>query len=186
MHTWFHFNFKKTVFGAPCVIRDLSSLTRDGTHSPFCGRWSLTTGLPGGHSFFFFWWMKVKAFCFSSQHSTKGNSASFYASWYSSLQTCGVFSPHQAVFQFSVDTGWMHQNLPSSDTEKGMATHSSVLAWRIPWTEKPGGLQSWGSQRVRHNWATNTFAFWHCLPRISKTPQVKGSVPQDCPYSRDA
>ena len=40
--------------------------------------------------------------------------------------------------------------------EKGMATHSSILAWRIPWTEKPGRLQ-----RVRHNWATNTGA-WHC------------------------
>ena len=35
--------------------------------------------------------------------------------------------------------------------EKGMATHSSILAWRIPWTEEPGGLQSMGSQRVRHN-----------------------------------
>ena len=36
--------------------------------------------------------------------------------------------------------------------EKGMATHSSILAWRIPWTEKSGGLQSVGSQRVRLNW----------------------------------
>ena len=35
--------------------------------------------------------------------------------------------------------------------EKEMATHSSVLAWRIPWTEKPGRLQSKGSLRVRHN-----------------------------------
>ena len=35
--------------------------------------------------------------------------------------------------------------------EEGMATHSSTLAWRIPWTEEPGGLQSIGSQRVRHN-----------------------------------
>ena len=35
--------------------------------------------------------------------------------------------------------------------EKEMATHSSVLAWRIPWTEEPRGLQSTGSQRVRHN-----------------------------------
>ena len=35
--------------------------------------------------------------------------------------------------------------------EKGMATHSSILAWRIPWTEKPGGLQSMGSQRVGHD-----------------------------------
>ena len=35
--------------------------------------------------------------------------------------------------------------------EKGMATHSRILAWRIPWTEEPGGLQSRGAQRVRHN-----------------------------------
>ena len=40
--------------------------------------------------------------------------------------------------------------------EKEMATHSSTLAWRIPKTEKPGRLQSMGSQRVRHDWATNT------------------------------
>ena len=35
--------------------------------------------------------------------------------------------------------------------EKGMATHSSILAWRIPWTEEHGRLQSMGSQRVRHD-----------------------------------
>ena len=35
--------------------------------------------------------------------------------------------------------------------EKGMATHSSILAWRTPWTEEPGGLQSLGSKRVRHD-----------------------------------
>ena len=35
--------------------------------------------------------------------------------------------------------------------EKGMATHFSILAWRIPWTEEPGGLQSMGSQRVGYN-----------------------------------
>ena len=35
--------------------------------------------------------------------------------------------------------------------EKGMATHSSVLAWRVPWTEEPGGLQSMGLQRVGHD-----------------------------------
>ena len=40
--------------------------------------------------------------------------------------------------------------------EESMATHSSILARRIPWTEEPGGLQSLGSQRVRHDWATNT------------------------------
>ena len=39
--------------------------------------------------------------------------------------------------------------------EKEMATHSSILAWRIPWTEEPGGLQSMGLQRVGHDWATS-------------------------------
>ena len=40
--------------------------------------------------------------------------------------------------------------------EKGMATHSNILAWIIPWTEEPGELQSVWSQRVGHNWVTNT------------------------------
>ena len=40
-----------------------------------------------------------------------------------------------------------------------MATHSSILAWRIPWTEDPGGLQSMEFQGAEHNWAKNTFIF---------------------------
>ena len=43
--------------------------------------------------------------------------------------------------------------------EKGMTIHSSILAWKIPWAEKPGGFQSMGSQGVGHDWATNTFTF---------------------------
>ena len=43
--------------------------------------------------------------------------------------------------------------------EEGMATHSSILARKIPWTEERGGLQPMGLQRVRHDWATNTFTF---------------------------
>ena len=51
-------------------------------------------------------------------------------------------------------------SLGKEDTlEKGMATLSNILAWEIPWTEEPGGLQSTGSQRVRHDWVTNTFIF---------------------------
>ena len=41
--------------------------------------------------------------------------------------------------------------------EKRMATHSSILAWRIPWTEEPGKLQSLRLQRIGHDWVTNTF-----------------------------
>ena len=44
------------------------------------------------------------------------------------------------------------QSLGGEDPlEKGVAIHSSILAWRIPWTEEPGGLQSVGSQRVKHD-----------------------------------
>ena len=43
------------------------------------------------------------------------------------------------------------RSLGWEDLEKGPATHSSILAWGIPWTEEPGGLQSMGSQRVGHD-----------------------------------
>ena len=56
--------------------------------------------------------------------------------------------------------------------EKTMATHSSTLAWRIPWTEDPGGLQSMGSWRVRHDWATSLslFIFMHWRRKWQPTP----------------
>ena len=50
--------------------------------------------------------------------------------------------------------------------EKEMVTHSSILAWRIPWMEEPGRLQSSGSQRVRHDWETSLVSknqlWWSC------------------------
>ena len=52
---------------------------------------------------------------------------------------------------------WVQSLGQEDPLEKGMATHSSILAWKIPWTEEPGGLQSMGLQRVRHDWVTNTF-----------------------------
>ena len=87
------------------------------------------------------------------------------------------FTVYICLFIYSVCTGGISlvaqvvKNLPAMQEtwvqsldredplEKGMATHSSILAWRIPWTEEPGRLQSTGSQRVGHNWATNTCSF---------------------------
>ena len=55
----------------------------------------------------------------------------------------------------------MQETLGQEDSlEKWMAIHSSILAWKIPWTEEPGGLGSTGSQRVEHDWETN-FCFFH-------------------------
>ena len=56
--------------------------------------------------------------------------------------------------------------------EKEMATHSSVLAWKIPWTKEPGRLQSMGSLRVRHDWTTSLslFTFLHRRRKWQPTP----------------
>ena len=67
------------------------------------------------------------------------------------------------------------QSLGQEDPlEKEMATHSSILAWRIPWTEEPGRVQSMGSQRVRHNRATKLSLSLSYLNQFS-------SVAQSCP-----
>ena len=65
--------------------------------------------------------------------------------------------------------------------EEEMATHSSILAWRIPWTEEPGGLQSMGSQKVGLDWTTNTFkdrwtmiALWLTIQFSKKTSWGNG------------
>ena len=62
----------------------------------------------------------------------------------------------------------MQETVPSlgreEPLEKGMASHSSILAWRIPWTEEPGGLQSMGSLRVdTTEWLTLALSFSHLL-----------------------
>ena len=92
--------------------------------------------------------------------------AVIYKSW--NLICYYIFIYHICVYQnicmhiYVIKASWMAQwwkNLPVNagewvQLEKGMAIHTSILAWMIPWTEEPGGLQSKGSQRVRPNWAT--------------------------------
>ena len=57
-------------------------------------------------------------------------------------------------------------------SEKALAPHSSTLAWKMPWTEEPGGLQSMGSLRVGHDWATSLllFTFMHWRRKWQPTP----------------
>ena len=61
---------------------------------------------------------------------------------------------------------------PTEMGEKAMAPHSSTLAWKIPWTEEPGRLQSMGSLRVGHDWATSLslFTFMHWRRKWQPTP----------------
>ena len=72
----------------------------------------------------------------------------------------GTFSQTQMVKNLPTLQEIQVQSLGQEDPlEKGMATHSSILTWRIPRTEEPGGLQSIVSQRVRHDRVTNMFTF---------------------------
>ena len=77
--------------------------------------------------------------------------------------------------------------------EKAMATHSSTLAWKIPWTEEPGRLQFMGPRRLRHDWATSLslFTFMHWRRKWQPTPvflpgesQGQGSLVGCRPWGR--
>ena len=76
---------------------------------------------------------------------------------------------------------------------EGSGTHSSTLAWKIPWTEEPGGLQSMGSLRIGHDWATSLslFTFMHRRRKWQPTPvflpgesQGRGSLMGCCLWGR--
>ena len=86
------------------------------------------------------------------------------------------------------------QSLGQEDLlEKEMATHSSILAWKIPWMEEPGGMQSMGSQRFGHDWATslslsnpgkNTKSQTEMAsfsPRLENTRSRAEQLPISCP-----
>ena len=90
-----------------------------------------------------------------------------------------IFSCHDLFFSISV----------TYFSEKAMATHSSTLAWKLPWMEEPGRLQSMESWRVRHDWATSlslvTFMNWRrkCQPTPVFLPgesQGRGSLVGCC------
>ena len=71
------------------------------------------------------------------------------------------------------------QYLRETPSEKAMATHSNTLAWKTPWTEEPGGLQSMGSLRVRHDWATSLsfFTSMHWRRKWQPTPVLLPGKP---------
>ena len=84
------------------------------------------------------------------------------------------------IIKVSQVTQWSRICLPMQETwvqflgqedplEKEMATHSSILAWKTPWTEESGRLQSTGSQRVRHDLATKQWYFWKNFMRFQKS-----------------
>ena len=87
-------------------------------------------------------------------------------------------------YHLPVQETWVRSLGWEDPQEKEMTTHSSILAWIIPWTEKPGGLQFMGSQRVGHNWVTNTFIFPCMESTLHRVPfpalQFSLSCPPGC------
>ena len=71
---------------------------------------------------------------------------------------------------------WVRSLSLEDPLEKRTATHSRFLAWRVPWTEEPGRLQSMGSQRVRQDWATNAFTV-HRTPEVCPLKKLNQGIP---------
>ena len=78
---------------------------------------------------------------------------------------------------------WVWSLSGEDPLEKGMATHSSILAWRIPWTEEPGRLQSMGSQRVRHDWVVFTFTLSFLKTCLNNSSFKSMSQPSTLPIN---
>ena len=107
----------------------------------------------------------------------------------------GDASPRMASLLLLVSIKFTPRKIP---LEESMATHSSILARRIPWIEEPGGLQSTGSQRVGHDWSdlahahththtqTHTHTLWCHLENFSQSYQplwiFLSSEPDSCYY----
>ena len=79
-----------------------------------------------------------------------------------------LLKPSLKDFEHYFET-WLQSLGREDPLEKEMAIHSSTLAWKIPWTEEPGRIQSMGSQRVRHDWATSLH-FMHWRRKWQPTP----------------
>ena len=108
-------------------------------------------------------WAQLK-FCGQSWHSGPLNNSRvelrrsiyarvFFNSKYYSTGLPRWLSGKEPTCQCKRPKTWVWSPGGEDTLEKGMATHSCILAWRIPWTEKPGRLQSMGVQRVRHDWS---------------------------------
>ena len=91
------------------------------------------------------------------------------ASWWARNHSWFSLFHQSPSFTYRVPIFGVYQVL-GSKMEKEMATHSSTLAWKLPWTEEPGRLQSMGSLRVGHDWATSLSLFhFHALEKEMAT-----------------
>ena len=121
-----------------------------------------------------FHWMYIQHFVYPFIHQwTLGLLPPFLQLWTILVMNMGVNISLISYFHFG---GY----IPNS-VEKAMAPHSSTLAWKIPWMEEPGGLQSMGSLRVGDDWATSLwlFTFLHWRRKWQPTPVFLPENPRD-------
>ena len=114
------------------------------------------------------WWLNIYCEMITTVKLIKTHPSLHTVTFVCVVRTLRVLADFKYTIWYSSLVAQMVKNLPAmqetqvwslgpeDSLEKGMATHSSILAWRILWTEEPGGLQSMWSQRVGHDWATNT------------------------------
>ena len=105
--------------------------------------------------------MNVKGYVIKCWKQRSRKYSSYYTKWLSIGPDLGTPTPILGISwwlggkEFACQCRGQVRFLGQEDPlEKEMTTYSSTFAWEIPWTEEPGRLQSMGSQRVRHNWAT--------------------------------
>ena len=111
--------------------------------------------------------VKQKEWFWSIWQSTRPQEL-YFASFFPVRSQADILDNHDKTIFLST-----FKRYPSSlYVEKAMATHFSPLAWKIPWMEEPGGLQSMGSLRVRHEWANSLslFTFMHWRRKWQPTP----------------
>ena len=117
----------------------------------------LTLGIPHSNKLFFSPW-KLQAFSKLDNLFLEGSITELWKSILTSVPLTHIFYKNKVNYTYA--------------SHKAMAPHSSCLAWKIPWTEEPSGLQSMASLRVGHDWATSLslFTFMHWRRKWQPTP----------------
>ena len=129
-----------------------------GASSETLGRILLCLFLASGSPKHFLAWNCMSAVCLCHHLFSVG--VCFCVQIYKDSSCIGASFGAQAVKNLpAMQEIWVRSLGQEDPLEEEIATHSSILAWRIPWTEEPGGLPSMGWQRVIYNWAANTFTF---------------------------
>ena len=129
-----------TVSSHPSWQVHVSSLGKKGKHRVGTNTWSIPA-----HT----------EFLITSPPTTFRSDHAYLHVWPTSVRASLVAQPIKNLP--TMQETWVQSLGWEDPLEEEMATHFSILAWRIPWIEEPGRLQSMGSQRIRHDWATKTF-----------------------------